>query len=191
MTCIVGMIDKNKNIFIGADSAGSNGYDIRTRTDKKVFINGDMIFGFTSSFRMGQLLRYSLKIPKHSQVKDDYAYLCTDFINAVIKCLEKNKYAHVKDNVASGGTFIFGYKNNLYTVEGNFQVEQINLNYTSCGSGEDYAMGALYAMDDALVLTSAEEKIKRALEAAQEFSAGVRGPFEILKLESKEKHEKI
>ena len=184
MTCIVGMIDKNKNIFMGADSAGSNGYDIRTRMDKKVFINGDMIFGFTSSFRMGQLLRYSLKIPKHPSQKDDYSYLCTDFINAVIKCLEKNKYAHLKDNVIQGGKFIVGYKENLYTIEGNFQIGQINIDYTSCGSGEDYATGALYTIADNKQIPT-ETKIKRALEAAQEFSAGVRGQFEIIKLESK------
>ncbi len=180
MTCIVGIIDK-KNIYMGADSAGSNGYDIRTLVNKKVFISGNMIFGFTGSLRMGQLLRYSLKIPKHPTTKDDYTYLCTDFINAVIKCLEKNKYAHLKDNIIRGGTFIVGYRNKLYTVMGAFQVVQINIDYISCGSGEDYAMGALYTMIDNNQL-STEEKITYALEAAQEFSAGVHGPFKIIKL---------
>ena len=38
MTCIVGIIDrKDKEIIIGADSAGSSGSDVRIRKDVKVF----------------------------------------------------------------------------------------------------------------------------------------------------------
>jgi ATP-dependent protease HslVU (ClpYQ) peptidase subunit len=64
MTCIVGMVENGK-VYIGGDSAGVSGFDYHIREDQKVFQNGDMIFGFTSSFRMGQLLQYSLKIPDH------------------------------------------------------------------------------------------------------------------------------
>ncbi len=39
MTCIVGLVDNGK-VYIGGDSAGCAGYDVRIREDQKVFRNG-------------------------------------------------------------------------------------------------------------------------------------------------------
>ena len=52
MTCIVGLVENGK-VYIGGDSAGVAGLDVRMRSDEKVFTKGNMIFGYTSSFRMG------------------------------------------------------------------------------------------------------------------------------------------
>jgi len=60
MTCIVGLIDKeSKKIYMGGDSAGVANYSLSVRKDPKVFKRYGFIFGFTSSFRMGQLLMCS------------------------------------------------------------------------------------------------------------------------------------
>lgn len=61
MTCIIGLI-KNKKVYIGGDSAGVDGLNITIRKDSKVFKINKFIIGYTSSFRMGQLLRFKLKI---------------------------------------------------------------------------------------------------------------------------------
>jgi hypothetical protein len=82
MTCIVGLEHQGK-VYIGADSAGVQGYNVTCRSDEKVFQNKDFILGFTSSFRMGQLLRYSFNPPTQPANKDDMHYLATDFITAV------------------------------------------------------------------------------------------------------------
>lgn len=71
MTCIVGLVDQG-NVWIGGDSAGVGGYDLMLRADQKVFRNGDFLMGFTSSFRMGQLLRYKLSPPKLHSDDDIY-----------------------------------------------------------------------------------------------------------------------
>jgi ATP-dependent protease HslVU (ClpYQ) peptidase subunit len=68
MTCIVG-VNHNGNIYIGGDSAGVAGLQLQIRSDEKVFLTGDFIMGFTTSFRMGQLLRYAFSPPEHSQKK--------------------------------------------------------------------------------------------------------------------------
>ena len=66
MTCIVGLVHAD-GVTIGADSAGCDGaWGIVTRADTKLFHNGPFLFGFTSSFRMGQLLRYAFKPPPSS-----------------------------------------------------------------------------------------------------------------------------
>lgn len=179
MTCIIGWVENNK-VWVGGDSAGVGGLKIRTRADSKVFKNGEMLFGFTSSFRLGQLLRYSLEIPEQPRKKDDYEYMCTDFINAVSEMLERKKYAKVSDNEISIGFFLVGYKGKLYEIQSDLQVTKPTLNYEAVGCGADIAMGALYALKDHKI--KPKEKITKALEAACEFSAGVRAPFTILNL---------
>jgi len=116
MTCIVGWIENNK-VIIGGDSAGVTGYDITIRADEKVFIKQEMIFGFTTSFRMGQLIRYSLKIPEQSQRIRDYEYMCSIFIDALVKCLKDKGFAKIDDNVVIGGEFLVGYRGNLYHID--------------------------------------------------------------------------
>jgi ATP-dependent protease HslVU (ClpYQ) peptidase subunit len=182
MTCIIGYIDrKSKDIYIGADSSAVLGDQIFKRSDEKVFINGPMIFGFAGSFRMGQILRYSFEIPKQSKKKNDYEYLCTDFVDKLMECFTKKGFAEVEDNVISGGTFLLGYKGNLYEIGPDFQVGKDLVNYAAIGIGEQFARGALYILDQAEEM-SAEQKVYRALEASEEFSSSVTSPFSIMKI---------
>ena len=174
MTCIVGWTENGK-VWIGGDSAGVGGLSIRTRADEKVFKNGDMLFGYTSSFRMGQLLRYSLVVPEQSKRKDDYRYMCTDFIDAVINLFESKKFAKTNSGEISGGTFLVGYKGKLYEIENDFQVAVPSLNFEAVGCGVDIAIGALHALRNHKM--KPRDRIIKALEAATEFSAGVRPPF--------------
>lgn len=186
MTCIVGWVEDN-DVYIGADSAGTNlQFGQRIRADEKVFVKGEMIFGFTSSFRMGQLLRYSLKIPEQSAKQGDYEYMCTSFMDAVLKTLRSKRYAKTEKGRISIGTFLVGYKGNLYEIESDLQVAKTMINYESVGCGDDLAMGALHALTKAKKLKP-EKRIRMALEAASTFSAGVAPPFKILKLKGEKK----
>ena len=54
-------------------------------------------------------------------------------------------------------------------------------NFDACGCGEQYAMGAMHILDENKKM-SPQEKIDIALKAAESYSAGVRGPFDIIKL---------
>lgn len=175
MTCIVGVV-QNGEVFIGGDSAGTNSsYDQSIRTDEKVFKKGDMVFGFTTSFRMGQILRYCFKIPDHDPRIDDYEYLCSTFIDELMKCFKEKWYNGIKEKDDSGGTFIVGYKGNLYKIYSDFQVEKTIDKYSACGCGEPYAFGALKATES--IDEDPFSKIQKALEVAEYFSAGVKGPF--------------
>ena len=178
MTCIIGLVDNDK-VYIGGDSAGVSSYNISLRNDEKVFTKGDMVFGFTSSFRMGQLLRYKLKIPKQPIGIKDFEYLCGDFMDSVIKCFEDNKFATLNNNVIEGGVFLLGYKSKLYEVQSDFQVSSVAGGFDSCGCGDNYAKGAMRILINDKKL-KAEEKIIKALEVAEYFSAGVSAPFNIV-----------
>lgn len=185
MTCIVGLVEKDA-VYIGGDSAGVSGSDIKVRKDSKVFIvDNRFIIGFTSSFRMGQLLRFSLEPPLQGRGVRDYEYLCTDFINAVRKCFVAGGHMGKEEEREEGGNFLVGYRGVLYEIGSDFQVAINEKPYCSVGCGEDYAHGSLFAT--ANLNLGPEERINRALEAAVYFSTSVRPPFVILKLPHRKK----
>lgn len=181
MTCIVGYIDKaNRKIGIGGDSAGVGGLAVRSRKDTKVFKNGPMIIGYTSSFRMGQLLRFKLEIPVDTY-KDTYAYMCTDFIDSVRKCLKDNGYTKVENNTERIGCFIVAYKGRLFNIDDDLQVAENNYPYDATGCGENYALGSIRTLDNyAPVIFPIDFILKTSLEVATEFSGGVRPPYNII-----------
>ena len=108
MTCIVGIVDKDE-VIIGGDSAGVAGLNITIRKDTKVFKNGPFIMGFTSSFRMGQLLMSSkFKPSKQKARQSDYDYMITDFIDCIRKLFKTSGYLTIHNNEEAGGTFLVG-----------------------------------------------------------------------------------
>ncbi|MEJ8547182.1 hypothetical protein [Brevibacillus borstelensis] len=177
MTCIVGLVHNGK-VYMGGDSAGVSGYNLTVRADEKVFINGEFLMGFTSSFRMGQLLRCRFKPPYHRPEVSDYEYLVTDFIDEVRNCLKQGGYARNDNGEERAGTFLIGYRGKLYTVECDYQVGIPDDNFAAVGCGDLIALGALYASEG----VGPMKRVNQALEAAERFSAGVRGPFVIKSL---------
>jgi len=163
---------------MGGDSAGVSGLDINIRLDEKVFQNGPMLFGYTTSFRMGQLLRFKLKIPRNT-VGNDYEFMCTEFVDEVKKIFKNNGYSIVNNNNEQGGTFLVGYKGTIYAIYDDFQVEIIDEVYNTCGCGTYYAQGALEILkNDNTVPT--KDKIYSALSVASKNSGGVSEPFNII-----------
>lgn len=172
MTCIVGLVE-NKTVYMGGDSAGVAGYSLSVRADEKVFLNGPCIFGFTSSFRMGQLLRYALKIPDHDPRIEVNKYMVTIFIDSVRECLKNGGFQQTKDGVNVGGCFLVGYQGCLFSVESDYQIGQVHERFMAVGCGTDIALGSLYSTKS----VNARKRVTLALEAAEQFNAGVRRPF--------------
>lgn len=175
MTAIAGFCDQG-HVWIGGDSAGVGGWDLTVRADQKVFRNGEFLFGFTSSFRMGQLLRYAFTPPAQKEAQDVAAFMVTDFINAVRECLKAGGYARKTNEEESAGQFLVGYRGRLFFVEGDYQVGESADGYDACGCGAQAAKGALWATRE-YSWVDPTERLRVSLEAAEHHSAGVRGPF--------------
>ena len=77
MTCIAAVIDKGI-VYMGADSVGAEveTYHTLPRKDPKVFLRKSFIFGFTDSFRMGQLLAHKLEIPRLPEDGVSHKWMC-------------------------------------------------------------------------------------------------------------------
>ena len=161
MTCIVGIAEGGK-VYIGGDSTAAGGYALTVRADRKVFRNGDFVMGFTTSFRMGQLLHHSFSPPKRHPDTGVDKFMVTDFVNAVRQCLKDGGYAERHNEAERGGVFLVGY-----------QVGEAADSFDAVGCGGQIAQGALFANPAG----PPRERLRIALEAAEHFSAGVRGPF--------------
>ena len=176
MTCIVGMLN-GTGVTIGADSAGVSGTALVIRKDPKVFINGDFLIGCTSSFRMIQLLQYSLKVEKRPTKMDVHEYMCTTFIDSVRKTFKDGGYLQKEtDGEEKGGLFLVGYEGRLFKIDTDFQVGESFDGFESVGCGDDFALGSLCTTRGILDM-SVEERITLALKVASERSSGVRPPF--------------
>jgi ATP-dependent protease HslVU (ClpYQ) peptidase subunit len=179
MTCIVGIAQGGK-VYIGADSAGSDGWNVRIRADRKVFKNGELIFGFTSSFRMGQLLQFNLTPPPIHEGQDAYKYAVTQLVPAIRDTLRFGGYMKTTEGRETGGTFLVGFRGHLFRIDGDFQVGESRECYESVGCGDCYAMGAMHAQ----AALPPIERLKAGLEAAATFSVGVAAPFNFIELDA-------
>ncbi len=187
MTCIVGLVEGGK-VYMGSDSAGSDGFTYSIRQEPKVFRRagdkGEMIIGYTTSFRFGQLLEYSLDVPIQPKSMDDHKYMVTLFMDAVRKCLKDGGYMNAKghgtnkNETEEGGTALIGYHGKLWQMEDDFQIALSPSIGDAVGSGVYSAMGALHILTD--MVMSPEKKIKKALSVAEACVVTVKGPFEII-----------
>lgn len=175
MTCIVAIAEKG-NIWMGADSAGVGGLFLQTRKDPKIYCVGDMLIGFTSSFRMGQVLAYQFNPPNHEKNISIEKYLATVFIDEIRKTYKIAGYAKKESEVESAGTFLLGYRGRIFKILDDYQVAESNQKFDSCGCGVEIALGSLYSTKD----LNPKTRILTALKAAESFSAGVRAPFIVM-----------
>lgn len=173
MTCIVG-IAVDGNVYLGADSAGvGHRGDLHLRRDAKVFRRGPFLIGFTTSFRMGQLLRFKLDVPAQCDAVDTFEFMATSFIDAVRACLSAGGFAEKEKERESGGTFLVGYRGRLFYVDNDYHVGEDIRGVAACGSGDLIALGVLYATRS----KSPKARLELALEAASAFNVNVQAPF--------------
>lgn len=183
MTCIVGFVE-NGVTYLGGDSLGSDGYSGTTYKIRKVFHckeTTDVIIGYTTSFRMGQLLQYSKNLfDELTLFKNgvDYEYLVNTFVPNIQKLFSNGGFERNNSGEKTSGEFLLGYKGRLFKVQSDYSILESSNNYDACGCGEDFALGSLKTTEG--LELSPINKIHKALQAASKFSVGVSAPFHII-----------
>lgn len=171
MTAVVGVAHQGR-VLLGGDSAGVSGWQLTIRADAKVFTNGPYVLGFTTSFRMGQIMRHA-DLPTPPDDTDLHAFMCTGFIDAIRAAFKAGGYAQKENEREAGGNFLVGVNGRLFEVCGDYQVGEAAAGYAAVGCGDQVAHGVMYATRR----MAPEKRIRLALAAAEHHSAGVRGPF--------------
>lgn len=174
MTCTVGIVHEGY-VWIGSDSAASNGYAVTLRRDPKVWRVGEFVIGIAGSFRMADLLRYRLEPPPLPDGEDLHRYMATAFVDAIRTLFKDGGFGQQINGEDCGGQFLVGIRGRLFHIDPDFQVGEKDADYDAIGAGAPYALGALhYAPGDPPLF-----RLTRALEAAVEHADGVRRPFVI------------
>lgn len=178
MTAIAGITD-GSTVWLGADSARTSGWDLIISPTPKVFTCGEYLIGLTGSQRAAQLLQYAFKPPAPEGGTDLLAHMCTTFADTLRTCLKDAGWAKKSDEREDAdATFLAGVGGRLFKVWSDYQVSEREDGVDAAGCGEDYVLGSLHTSSP--LAWKPEDRLLRALEAAERFSGAVQGPFHIL-----------
>jgi ATP-dependent protease HslVU (ClpYQ) peptidase subunit len=174
MTCIVGL-EHEGQVWLGGDSAAVADTDISIPIEPKVFRNGPYVIGFSTSFRMGQILQYQFRPPNpaKSRIKDLTRFMITQFIEAVREAFKDKNF---KDEDGDGGQFLVGYRNKLFIVDSDFHICRPAFGFHAIGCGDNPALGALFVSQERTPM----DRVMGALKASAAFCTTVRGPFTVI-----------
>lgn len=179
MTCIVAIKHDNE-IWIGGDSAAFRDDERTSRADEKVFKHGEFLFGYSGSFRVGQLVRYAFNPPKNNKQKSDMEYMVVDFVDSLRFLLEeKGKLLKDESGDSYDSEIVVGFRNKIYVIESDFNVSTSTEKYVVSGSGSAYALGALYVLDENDNIKP-KDKVEIALKASAQYCPSVKAPFTIM-----------
>ena len=176
MTCIVAEV-KDGVVHMAGDKCGSNGYT-KIMVDKpKVFINGDFIIGYTTSFRMGQLLEFTWNPPEKLPSQGEDSFIYKTVVDSIKSMLKQDGFA----TDTQGGSFLFGYKGKLYEMQDDYAIFNIE-KYSAVGCGEQEAKAVLYTLNQINHECSMEDRLSLAIKASSLTKAGVTAEYNYLSL---------
>ena len=174
MTCIVG-IEHVGGALLTADSMSSDYYSADISTVPKLIRVGDYVFGFTSSWRMGDLLRYNVSIQSAPR-RDLHRHIVTHVIPAVRESFKQGGFATQKEGAEVGGEFSIAVRDHVFRVSPDYMFGRSAHGYDSVGSGAKTALGALAVTPG----MDPKARAKAALLAAEKHTCHVRRPWRLM-----------
>lgn len=174
MSCIVG-INQNNKLWVASDSrATTEDGDIRYIKAKKIYRykEPEMIIGFAGSVRTGQTLDPYYFTPPENIM---------DLPNAFRQQFEK--YGCLSVDHESGmeitkSNFLIAYQGRLFEILVDFQLNEIDGEYTAIGYGQSYAIASLYT-SDIYSENDPEKRINMAIGSACKFTGFCHYPIVI------------
>jgi ATP-dependent protease HslVU (ClpYQ) peptidase subunit len=168
MTLIIALKHKGK-VYLGGDAAAVGGYDRSPTVEPKVFKNGKYMIGYTTSFRMGQILQH-MKLPV-PPVKELTKFMVTTFIESITEEFTKRDY----DWKENGVNFIAVIHNRIFEIENGLQVHE-KKEISAVGCAYAYALGAITACE----IVDPKERMLKTFSIAEIYSAGIMAPYTII-----------
>lgn len=181
MTCIVGL-ETEDGVILGGDSAASGNSHTTSVKNQKVFNIGSQFgVGYTSSFRMGQILKrdFDPRSFDYDGIDDKFNFTIEEVVPMIRKIMKDGGYSKVESNREKGGLFLFAVADELFKIQKDFSVIKPK-KYSAIGSGYKQARGSLYSTEH----YNPEKRVKIAIRAAAESQDGVSLPLNTIRVES-------
>lgn len=182
MTCVVALKTHN-TVILGADSFCGNDEVSDLCHKPKVYKVGSLGVGICGQVRAEQILEKTLKkvIPPQEEVEPiTEDWLLFSLPNILRKAMKKHEVLVENEGSFEMGDseYMFVFQNDIYYLDENFGIWKTKRNYGAIGSGKQYALGALAALENKTVgFDNPSNAVKIALKAAATWSPWVREPF--------------
>jgi ATP-dependent protease HslVU (ClpYQ) peptidase subunit len=125
---------------------------------------------------MLQIVRYHINVMPPREGQDLMEWMVVDFAEAVRQAMKDYGFALIDRNREEGGYFLIGFRGHLFAVEKDFNVMELDDHLMAIGSGREYALGAMIALQD----LPPEKRIYKALGIAGHWCTSVRGPYHVI-----------
>ena len=171
MTTIVAVSDiKNKKIVMAADMQSTSGNTKALSADSKIFKCGQYLIGYSGPTRLHDILEMQMPwsdIPIKPDNLKLREHLIKDFVQVLRRIVTDQGFIR-KDNGSEefSGGIIIGHGDEFCEIGSTFAIWSPKDNYTSIGSGFQFALGSLNTSSH-LRLT-ATKRAKLAVSAAIE-----------------------
>lgn len=179
MTCVVGAVDGDGQIYMGADSSAVDSNIITRHALSKVFKVDEFGIGYCHSFKLGQLVEFCFSPPPLEKKMDEPAmirYMITEFIPELKGQLEAHGYPN-HDDEKENWSLLVGIRGYLFTIESDFHLGYDETHYAAIGAGSEYALGAMFCSQ-----SSGMKLARVGLEAAEYFCPYVIRPFNFIEV---------
>ena len=184
MTCIVAIRAREGKIIMGGDSLSTRGGDCFPTNPPKVFKKGPFMIGGSGRGRAVNILAAAGDPPHFGDnVEVDGKWMIRHFVPWIMEHMREGSFSKKTDEVEAltGSFLIVTVQGRIFSIQSDYSLTEINISYWAEGGGSGFALGVLYATQE--MNLSENDRIHLALKAAEEFSAGVRGPFLVLEQE--------
>lgn len=183
MTCIVALKQDGK-VYMGGDAACvTSSLTSEALGHPKLFEKSGMVFGLAGSPRVMQIVKYHAEFGRYHHGDDPYAYMVGQVVEGIRSALRDHGALYSSEGLegmAGDSSFLVAFQDEFYEIEANFNVHRSDKDYAATGCGFHLAFGSLYSTPSNM---PPADRVRLALSAAAEFSAGVRAPFSIVEFD--------
>lgn len=185
MTCIAALVGRDFAVM-GADRQIVDGWIGHESGSPKVVRWGPWLLGTTGPTRVNNAVKYQFD-PPHPPYQITEKWIVTAFVPALSDALDKTKaviegWIGGKESEQQG-TILCAAPGALFTIQADFAVDLWNGLYASIGTGQRYALSAMFAAATFLntgELIPAKSVVRLGVEAAKTFDIYCGGDVDIL-----------
>ncbi len=175
-TCIVGWKvteGDRTTIYMGSDGQVSQGSEMsKGHGYNKIFTNGDFLMGVTGCVYASNLLKHVWTPPDRAEKDTDTNYLYKKVVPDLRRLFKDHGHTTTVDGLDRiHENVMLAYNRELYVLHIDFCLIESLRPFEAVGCGRPYALGACYVLQEENM--PMDQKIRKAILAADEFSMGV------------------